>query len=145
MGHRDLMSLYPVYQECKKISDELNFGFSFKWDQGDYETRIDINEDGNCVLGNGQLPLIGYEMFCPDILDYTNRIIIEFEEECQPDKGAKKRKGHFEINTRDVRRGKYYNKAKFDLLRIWESDKQWKKTLKQFLVDTYHNRLVHRK
>lgn len=134
------MSLYPIYAECKRLNDEFNFGFHFTWDQGSYETRIDINEDGNCFLGNGKLPLIGYTMKCPDILDFHNKIIIEFEEECKPDKGARKRKGHFDIGTKDTQRDTLYNKAKFDVLKIWQSDKEWKKTLKKFLHYIYCKR-----
>lgn len=140
MGHKDLDSLYPIVQEARRISDEFHLGFSFKWDQGDYETRIDISEQGYCFLGNGQLPLIGYQIFCPDILDYHNKIIIEFEEESKPNKGAKRRKGHFEFNKRDVRRDEYYKLGKFDVLKIWESNKNWKEDLKQFLIITHAKR-----
>lgn len=140
MGHRDLDSLFPIVQEARRISEEYNLGFSFRWDQGDYETRIDISDLGTCFIGNGKLPLIGFEMFCPDILDFHNKIIIEYEEEAKPNKGAKRRKGHFEGNNRDLRRDWAYTRARFDYLKIWESDKNWKDTLKQFLIKTYAKR-----
>lgn len=140
MGHKDLMSLFPIVQEARRISDEFDLRFSFKWDQGDYETRIDISSLGTCFIGNGKLPLIGFEMYCPDILDYNNKIIIEYEEEAKSNKGAKRRKGHFEGNNRDLKRDWAYTRAKFDLLKVWESDKKWKEKLKQFLIITYAKR-----
>lgn len=73
-------------------------------------------------------------------MDYQNKIIIEFEEEAKPNKGAKRRKGHFEGNKRDVRRDWYYTIAKFEVLKIWQSNKNWKEDLKQFLIKTYAKR-----
>lgn len=142
MGHKDLDSLFPIVQEARRISDEFGMGFSFRWDMGDYETRVDINESGHTWLGSGQLPLTGYRIFCPDIMDYKNKIIIEFEEECKPNKGAKRRKGHFEFNKRDVKRDWYYKLGKFDVLKIWSSNKKWKEDLKQFLIITYAKRKI---
>ncbi len=142
MGHKDLDSLFPIVQEARRISDEFNLGFSFKWDQGDYETRVDISESGHTWLGSGQLPLVGYRIFCPDILDYHNKIILEYDEESKPNKGAKRRKGHFEGNKRDERRKWYYTIAKFDFFIIWQSNKNWKEDLKQFLIKTYAKRKI---
>lgn len=103
---------------------------------------MDIDEKGNTWLGSGQLPLIGYRIFVPDIMDYQNKIIIEFEEECKPNKGGKRRKGHCDLNNRDVRRDWAYTQAKFSLLKIWESDRDWKEKLKIFLIKCYAERKI---
>lgn len=142
MGHRDFDRIYPVWQEANRISEEFGLGFRFKFDQGNYETRIDISDLGTCFIGNGKLPLIGFEMFCPDVLDFHNKIIIEYEEEAKPNKGSKRRKGHFEGNNHDLKRDWAYTKAKFGVCKIWESDKKWKETLKQFLIKTYAKRQI---
>jgi len=111
-------------------------------DDGNYETRLDINENGDYFLGNGKLPLIGYEMFCPDLLCWNDGIIIEFEEEAKKNTGfmkAKKHKGHTEYtNTRDTRRDNHYRK--FILLKIWESDMKsdlWKRKIQSMLNLAY--------
>ena len=137
MGVKDLASLFPIYLEAKKISEEYNLGFQFKIDHGSYETRIDISDLGTCFIGNGKLPLIGFDMFCPDLLDYHNKIILEYEETARPNKGAKRRKGHLEVNNHDQNRDWAYARAKFLVLKIWDSDKDWKTHLKKFLIETF--------
>lgn len=145
MGHNDLMQLYPIVQECKRLESIYNWGFKFEWDQGDFETRIDISEDGVWSKGSNILPVSGFEMFCPDIVEFSDQFIIEFEEEAKPNTGyhrAKKHKGHFQelLTVRDEIRDKYYKLAGFEVLKIWESDGEWKVKLKKFLVDRFHQR-----
>lgn len=124
MGHKDLNKLHRIYRYIQQLNKEKNWNFIFRVDNGSYETRIDCHESGHVVLGNGQLPLIGYEMNCPDLLDWNHGIIIEFEEEARSNTGfmkAKKHKGHTEYtNTKDTKRDSHYKK--FILLKIWESD-----------------------
>ena len=83
-----------------------------------------------------QKPII----FCPDLLDYYNKIIIEYEEEIGKRlPGAKLAlKGHHregDMDTRrDIRRNLYYKDGKFRVLRIYESDLMWHNKLAEFLL-----------
>ena len=124
------------------LNKERNWNFIFRVDDGDMETRIDCHENGDVRLGNNQLPLIGYEMQCPDLLCWDRSIIIEFEEEAKKNTGfmkAKKHKGHTEYtNTKDTRRDNHYRK--FILLKIWESDMKsdlWKRKIQSMLNLAY--------
>lgn len=134
MGERDIESIHPVYLYCNEISKENNYPFKFKEDSGKYETAIQIMENGMILMPPQQV--VSGEIFVPDILDFHNKIILEYEEECKPNKGAKRRKGHFELNNHDSNRDTYYTKIAnppFRLHKIWESDKDWKKGVKEFL------------
>jgi len=138
MGHKDLDSLHKIYREVQALNKKYFWYFAFKVDDGSYETRIDVNDNGDTFLGNGRLPLIGYEMFCPDLMEWNRKLIIEFEEEASSNTGfmkAKKHKGHTEYtNTRDTRRDNHYRK--FTLLKIWKKDLKsdiWKRKLQSFL------------
>jgi len=138
------MRIWPIVKHARELEKQYEWGFIFRWDQGSYETRLDIREDGIWTIGNGNLPLDDFTMICPDILVmFQGRVVgvIEFEEEAKPDKGAKKRKGHFEGNKRDSKRDGLYKAAKLDLLKIWESNKDWNKDIKKFLVVLYCKRM----
>jgi len=121
------MVLYKIVNECRRLENEFRWGYQFKWDQGDFETKIEDPETG--------------DFFCPDVVDVHNKIIIEHEEEAKANTGyhkAKKHRGHTDYtNTRDRKRDAFYKKLGFEVLKIWESDKQWKTKLKQFLVNHY--------
>lgn len=136
----DLEELHKIYEYVKLVCREKKLNYNFRVDDGNYETRIDINLNGHCSIGNGKLPLIGYEMFCPDLMDFVHKKIIEYEEEAGANTGylhAKKNKGHTEYtNTRDSRRDLYYSVIKFDVLKIWEhelKDGSWKEKVEVFL------------
>jgi len=143
MGHKDLMSLYPIVQECRRLEGQYNWGYQFKWDQGDYETVITINSDGSWESIGHKVGTVHYnKIYVPDIIDFHNKIIIEFEEEAKPNTGylgAKKHKGHFQElpTSRDEERDSWYELAKFDVLKIYESQKDWKERLKNFLLNHF--------
>jgi len=140
MGEIDIEQLMKIYRECIAICKEYHLSYSFRVDHGTFETAIEfigsksyhppISENWN------QSPHI----FCPDLLDYYNKIIIEYEEGVGGSKpGAKlARKGHHregDMDTkRDVRRNLYYKDAKFRVLRIYEADTLWQKKLTDFLT-----------
>ena len=140
MGEIDIENLMKIYRECVSLCKEHQFPFTFQVDHGTYETAIEfigsksyhppISKNWN------QTP----DIFCPDLLDYYNKIIIEYEEEVgKRQTGAKlARKGHHregDMDTkRDVRRNLYYNNGKFRVLRIYESDILWQKKLANFLM-----------
>lgn len=123
MGYKDADSLHKIYEYTKTISNNLQLPYNFLVDDGNFETRIDISFDGKWKRGNGKKPEPGYEIFCPDLIDFENKIIIEYEEESKSNIGffhARKRKGHSDYtNTRDTRRDTFYLVSGFKLLKIW--------------------------
>lgn len=141
MGEIDIEHLMKIYRQCVQLCKVHHLPYSFRVDHGTYETAIEfigsksyhppISENWN------QNP----DIFCPDLLDYYNKIIIEYEEEVGERKpGAKlARKGHHregDMDTkRDVRRNLYYEDGKFRVLRIYESDTLWQKKLVDFLTE----------
>ena len=144
MGVQDLEKLYTIYRACTEFCKLADLPFSFKEDLGDYETVIAIDGTSWYRPENTQnwKTVIG-EVFCPDIIDYTNHIIIELEEETGPRKpGAKlAMKGHGHEGdydtTRDNRRNDAYLGAGFTVFRLWEStfkNKNWKLQLFEFLI-----------
>lgn len=140
MGEIDIEPLMKIYRECVAICKEHQLPFIFQVDHGTYETAIEfigsksyhppVSENWN------QNP----EIFCPDLLDYYNKIIIEYEEEVGGRRpGAKlARKGHHregDLDTkRDFKRNLYYKDGAFRVLRIYESDKLWQKKITDFLM-----------
>ncbi len=140
MGVADIDSLFRVYDQLKKIIKQHELQFSFKIDEGTFETAIEF------IGSKPYHPPLSQDwssksvIFCPDLLDWHHKIIIEFEEEIGDRRpGAKlAKKGHHREgdmdNKRDTRRTGYYKHGGFHTLRIWESDKSWKKKLEQFLL-----------
>ena len=141
MGEIDIDSLMDIYRQTITICKKHHLPFSFKVDHGTYETAIEFVQNKPHhppISANWDLhPII----FCPDLLDYSNKIIIEWEEEIGNQRpGAKlAKKGHNregDMDTkRDARRTKYYNLGGFDVFRIWESDINWRNKLEKFLVE----------
>jgi hypothetical protein len=140
MGHQDIASLFVIKGEISTISKKNNLDFSFKVDLGNYETALEF------VGVNAFHPPISKDwstnpiILCPDLLDYHNRMIIEYEEEignrrtgARLAKKGHHREGDFD-NSRDSRRNKFYKRGGFHVLRIWESDKNWKEKLEEFLL-----------
>ncbi len=141
MGQVDIENLFRIYDAANSIIKKHSLLISFKIDHGTYETAIEF-------MGNHFFhPPISKnwdshpDIFCPDLLDWHNKIIIEYEEEVGPRMvGAfLAKKGHHREgdmdNKRDTRRGKYYTQAGFHMLRIWNSDESWKKKLEKFLLE----------
>ncbi len=140
MGLVDIDSLFRVYYQIKKIIKKHSLLISFKIDHGTYETAIEFvgtrffhpplskNWDSNP------------DILCPDLLDWHNKIIIEYEEEIgEQRRGAfLAKKGHHREgdmdNKRDTRRGTFYKQTGFHILRLWESDNMWEEKLETFLL-----------
>jgi hypothetical protein len=140
MGVVDLDNLFRVYYEINSIKKKYNLLCNFKIDEGSYETAIEFTEKRHFHPPISKDWSNNPVIFCPDLLDYHNKIIIEYEEEVgnrRPGaKLAKKghnREGDFDTK-RDERRAKYYKKGGFIVFRIWESDKMWREKLKDFLT-----------
>ena len=140
MGEIDIENLMKVYRECVSLCKEYDLDFTFTVDHGTFETAIEfigstpyhppLSEDWR------DKPII----FCPDLLDFSHKIIIEYDEEIGPRRtGAKlAKKGHNregDLDTkRDHRRKLYYRDGEFRVLRIYEADIMWRKKLAEFLL-----------
>ena len=82
----------------------------------------------------------GFRQFVPDLIDFKNKIIIEYQEECEGRQGILRRrgkinkKGHDEFSDED--KDLFYELAKFNQLKIWENTAPEKQNeeLKEFLT-----------
>lgn len=140
MGHKDLMSLHRIYEQIKIICKENNLSYNFKVDDGDWETAIEF------IGAKSYHPPISVDwsnnpdIFCPDLLDYENKIIIEYEEEIgNPKPGARlATKGHNRegdlSNKRDFKRNEFYKDGNYTLFQIWKSDENWEQKLERLLI-----------
>ena len=141
MGVVDIDSLFRVYNHVKEIIKKHELLCSFKVDSGTYETAMEF------VGSKPYHPPLSKDwsgkpiIFCPDLLDWHNKIIIEYEEEVgEPRTGAKlAKKGHHregDMDTkRDIRRNQYYKSGKFRVFRVWESERDWNERLENFLIN----------
>ena len=141
VGQIDIESLFRVYNKIKKITKHHNLQFFFKIDHGTYETAIEFIEKKSYHPPISKNWDSNPDIFCPDLLDWHNKIIIEYEEEVGPRKHGAflAKKGHHREgdldNKRDTRRGEYYRYGGFHILRIWESDELWAEKLEKFLLE----------
>lgn len=155
MGIVDIVVLHDLYREARKQEKEYNWGFEFKMDEGDYETAVEFTQDE--LQPQAVHPPIAMcwddadPIFCPDIMDFENRIIIEYEEETGNRRTgarlAKKGHGHQGdlANKRDSRRDIFYLQGGFRVLKIWQSeyeDGSWRKKMWRFFCDCMCNRLT---
>lgn len=144
MGIKDSDALHKIYEKVKIFCKENNLPYHFKVDDGSYETAIEF-----FFLGEAKTPQwevihpprsknwdTDPTILCPDIIDFENRLIIEYEEEGQKRlSGARlARKGHGAQgdipNSKDSRRNDYYSWGGFRLLSFYEADlkeKNWNK------------------
>ena len=143
MGEVDYDILNKIYRNCIDICKENKLPYQFKVDSGNWETAIEFT-----VIGYHHPPLSsswdevkkqGNQIKCPDLLDDTYKIIIEYEEESKPGRGAKLgKKGHTSEgdfdNKRDTGRNEFYKQGGFRLFRIYDSDKAWAPKLEKFLI-----------
>lgn len=140
MGVKDADALHAIYEKVKAFCKENDLPYSFKVDDGSFETAIEF-----WALGYYHPPRSenweasradGNEIKCPDLLDITHKLIIEYEEEGQKHlSGARlARKGHGPEgdmpNKRDMDRDRLYRIGGFKLLRFYETDlkeENWQK------------------
>ena len=89
----------------------------------------------------------GFRQFVPDLIDFKNKIIIEYQEESEGRQGVLRRrgkinkKGHDEFS--DEEKDIFYDLAKFNQLKIWENttpEKQ-REELEIFLTLSSSNKL----
>lgn len=156
MGVKDLERIHPVYRACVDFCKLASIPFTFKEDLGDYETAIQFKEIAYQEFVDTHPPYsedgeTNPEINCPDILDYTNKIIIEIEEETGPKRSGAKyaRKGHGHQGdpdtVRDTKRNAHYKN--FRVFRLWESvlkKENWHIQLFEFLIDCHKlNNLIN--
>jgi hypothetical protein len=147
MGIQDLKKLFSINQQIKKIDTGNYYNFVIDTDTKEGKTRIIINEFGAWK----KMPILteiqakdfrkkGFRQFVPDLIDFKNKIIIEYQEESEGRQGVLRRrgkinkKGHDEFSDED--KDIFYGLAKFNQLKIWENtplEKQ-KKELEIFLA-----------
>ena len=153
MGEVDYHRLSPIYTMANHLSRTLSLPFHFEVDSDTIHSKTTIIF--NVETGSYRKPTPAKESISdirhpeisivPDICDFENKIVIEYEEETGPRKSgdhyAKKAHGHEGDldKKKDERRNDCYDAAGFRLLRIWESafkkSEIWKKELETFLLE----------
>ena len=146
MGIQDLEKLFDINEQIKQIDKENYYNFMIDTDTKEGKTRIVIDEFGTWqkvpVLTEkqaGEFRKKGFRQFVPDLIDFKNKIIIEYQEETKSRYGILRKhgkinkKGHDEFSDED--KDIFYELAKFNQLKIWEntSPSKQKEELKEFL------------
>lgn len=152
MGVKDSDILHEIYEKIKIFCKKNDLPYHFKVDNGDFETAIEFKEVVIDTIHHAHPPWAknwdsNPEIKCPDILDYNNRIIFEYEEKgCKVRSGAYlPTKGHgreFDMtNQKDTQRDRLYKLGKFKVLKFYETDlkdKNWTK-LYEFLLKCHNS------
>ena len=146
MGTQDLQKLFEIKNQIQQIDKKKDYNFIIDSDTKEGRTRIIIDEFGTWK----KMPNLteeqaseyrkkGFRQFVPDLIDFKNKIIIEYQEECKGRQGVLRRrgkinkKGHDEFSDED--KDIFYELAKFNQLKIWENtpEVEQNKELKVFL------------
>lgn len=128
MGEIDYGNLHKIYRKCVDYCIQEKLPYQFKVDSGKWETAVEFWEMGYFHPPQSkswqECKGKGNEIKCPDLLDYSHKLIIEYEEEPKPGKRGGKlgKKGHVEESNRDEDRDQLYRLAGFRLLKFWETD-----------------------
>ena len=132
MGAQDLQKLFEINNQIKKFDKKKYYNFIIDTDTKEGRTRIIIDEFGTWKktphLTEEQATEYrkkGFRQFVPDLIDFKNKIIIEYQEESKGRQGVLRRrgkinkKGHDEFSDED--KDIFYELAKFNQLKIWEN------------------------
>ena len=153
MGVQDLQKLFEINQQIKQIDEKNYYNFIIDTDTKEGKTRIVIDEFGRwektpCLTEEQaiQFRKKGFRQFVPDLIDFKNKIIIEYQEESKGRQGVLRRrgkinkKGHDEFSDED--KDIFYELAEFNQLKIWENTPQTEQDeeLKNFLKKNTNNR-----
>ena len=146
MGIQDLQKLFEINQQIKQLDKKKYYNFIIDTDTKEGKTRIIIDEFGRwkktpCLTEEQAIKFRkkGFRQFVPDLIDFKNKIIIEYQEESKGRQGVLRRrgkinkKGHDEFSDED--KDLFYKLAEFNQLKIWENtppEKQ-KEELEKFL------------
>ena len=146
MGIQDLQKLFEINQQIKQFDKKKYYNFIMDTDTKEGKTRIVIDEFGvwkkTPYLTEEQAIEFrkkGFRQFVPDLIDFKNKIIIEYQEESKGRQGVLRRrgkinkKGHDEFSDED--KDLFYKLAEFNQLKIWEntSPEEQKEELEKFL------------
>ena len=146
MGAQDLQKLFEIKNQIQQIDKKNDYNFIIDSDTKEGRTRIIIDEFGTWKkMPNlteeqaSEFRKKGFRQFVPDLIDFKNKIIIEYQEECKGRQGVLRRrgkinkKGHDEFSDED--KDIFYELAKFNQLKIWENtpEVEQNKELKVFL------------
>ena len=146
MGVQDLQKLFEINQQIKQIDEKNYYNFIIDTDTKEGKTRIVIDEFGAWKktphLTEEQAIEFrkkGFRQFVPDLIDFKNKVIIEYQEESKGRQGVLRRrgkinkKGHDEFSDED--KDLFYKLAEFNQLKIWEntSPEKQKEELEKFL------------
>ena len=146
MGLQDLQKLFEINQQIKQFDKKKYYNFIIDTDTKEGKTRIVIDEFGTWkktpYLTEEQAIQFrkkGFRQFVPDLIDFKNKVIIEYQEESKGRQGALRRrgkinkKGHDEFSDED--KDLFYKLAEFNQLKIWEntSPEEQKEELEKFL------------
>ena len=147
LGIQDLEKLFCIRQQINEIDEKKHYDFIIDTDTKEGKTRIVIDEYGTWKKvpslteeQAGDYRKKGFRQFVPDLIDFKNKIIIEYQEESEGRQGVLRRrgkinkKGHDEFSDED--KDLFYELAKFNQLKIWENtapEKQGEE-LKEFLT-----------
>ena len=161
MGIQDLEKLFHINEQIKEIDKENQYNFIIDTDTKEGKTRIIIDELGRWTkvpfLSEEQAEACrkkGFRQFVPELIDFKNKIIIEYQEESEGRQGVLRRrgkinkKGHDEFSDED--KDIFYDLAKFNQLKIWENtalDKQREELeifLKLFSSNKVQNILIRK-
>ena len=132
MGAQDLQKLFEIKNQIQQIDKKNYYNFIIDSDTKEGRTRIIIDEFGTWK----KMPNLteeqaseyrkkGFRQFVPDLIDFKNKIIIEYQEESKGRQGVLRRrgkinkKGHDEFSDED--KDIFYELAKFNQLKIWEN------------------------
>ena len=153
MGIQDIKKLFEIKQQIKQIDKKKYYNFIIDTDTKEGKTRIIIDEFGTwkktpCMTEEQatEYRRKGFRQFVPDLIDFKNKIIIEYQEECKGRQGVLRRrgkinkKGHDEFSDED--KDIFYELAEFNQLKIWENTPQdeQNKELKNFLRENTNNK-----
>ena len=132
MGAQDLQKLFEINKQIKQFDKKKYYNFIIDTDTKEGRTRIIIDEFGTWKktphLTEEQASEYrkkGFRQFVPDLIDFKNKIIIEYQEESKGRQGVLRRrgkinkKGHDEFSDED--KDMFYELAKFNQLKIWEN------------------------
>jgi hypothetical protein len=146
MGIQDLQKLFEINQQIKQFDKKKHYNFIIDTDTKEGKTRIVIDEFGTWkktpYLTEEQAVEFrkkGFRQFVPDLIDFKNKVIIEYQEESKGRQGVLRRrgkinkKGHDEFSDED--KDLFYKLAEFNQLKIWEntSPEEQKEELEKFL------------
>ena len=153
MGIQDLQKLFQINQQIKEIDKENQYNFVIDTDTKEGKTRIIIDEFGkwrkaSCLTKEQaeDFRKKGFRQFVPDLIDFKNKIIIEYQEESEGRHGVLRRhgkinkKGHDEFSDKD--KDMFYDIARFNQLKIWEntSPEKQREELEMFLTLFFPNK-----